>query len=264
MQAAVITISDKATQGLREDTSGPAVAELLIEAGYTIAEELIIPDEQSTIEQSLIHCADERMVALIVTTGGTGFSPRDITPEATLAVCERLAPGLPEAMRAHSMTVTPRAMLSRAQAGIRGKSLILNLPGSPKAAVENLQAVLPSLTHGLEILQGKTGECATTGRVLSVNISETKGHQKTPIPIGTLIADHGLEGDAHAGTGRQVSLLANESIDKLRVCLSDLAPGAFAENIVTEGLTLHTLPVGTKLKIGTALTELTQIGKDCH
>ena len=142
--------------------------------------------------------------------------------------------------------------------------MILNLPGSPKAAAENLDAVLPSLAHGLEILLGEAAECATTARVVSVNISETIGHQKHPIPVGTFVANHGLEGDAHAGTGRQVSLLGAESIDTLRAALPDLAPGAFAENIVTEGIVLYTLPLGTKLKIGAGLCEVTQIGKECH
>jgi len=167
-------------------------------------------------------------------------------------------------MRAYSLKVTPRAMLSRAQAGLRGKSLILNLPGSPKAAEENLRAVLDTLTHGLEILTETSGECARMAKVVSINISKQKGEQKTPIPLAILIANHGIEGDAHAGTSREVSLLGEESIDKLRAQLPDLAPGAFAENIVTEGITLHTLPLGTKLQIGESLCELTQIGKECH
>jgi len=264
MKAAVITISDKASQGLRTDTSGPAVAALLAEFGYAVAYGSTIPDDRATIEKTLIHCADALGLPLIITTGGTGFSPRDVTPEATVAVCDRLAPGIAEAMRIHSMMITPRAMLSRAAAGIRGKSLIVNLPGSPKAAKENLEAVLPTLTHGLEILTDRASECAAVARVVSVNLSETVGHQKYPIPVGKLVADHGLEGDAHAGTGRQVSLLAAESIDKLRAQLPDLAPGAFAENIVTEGIVLYTLPVGQKLKIGESLCEVTQIGKECH
>jgi len=265
-RAAVITVSDKGAQGQREDQSGPQVAALLTGAGYEIVYETIVPDDQSVIEQTLIHCADVRGIPLIVTTGGTGFAPRDVTPEATITVCDRLAPGIAEAMRLHSLRITPRAMLSRAQAGLRGQSLILNLPGSPKAAIENLEAVLPSLGHGLEILTGTTGDCAgrATGTVISVNISETKGQQKTPIPVGVLVENHGLAGDAHAGSGRQVSLLGQESVDKLRAALPDLAPGAFAENLVTEGLTLYTLPVGTRLKIGGSLCELTQIGKECH
>jgi len=265
-QAAVITVSDKGAAGRRADESGPLVAQCLTEADYTIALQTIIPDERETIEETLIHCAD-RDIALIVTTGGTGFSPRDVTPEATIAVCDRLAPGISEAMRAESLKVTPRAMLSRAAAGLRGKSLILNLPGSPKAARENLQAVLETLGHGLDILRENKGECAMTAEVIAVNISEKKGEPKHPIPAGRLRRDHGLEGDAHAGTSgdkRQVSLLGIESVDKLRARLPDLAPGAFAENIVTKGLVLHTLPVGTKLRIGESLCEVTQIGKECH
>lgn len=159
--AAVITVSDRSFRGEREDLGGPAVAEALEKAGYTVAHREIVPDEQSLIENALKHAADSRDIALIVTTGGTGFAPRDVTPEATLAVCDRLAPGIPEAMRAASMAITPRAMLSRSTAGLRGRSLILNLPGSPKGALENLMAVLPTLDHGLTILRGTPMDCAT-------------------------------------------------------------------------------------------------------
>jgi molybdenum cofactor synthesis domain-containing protein len=159
-QAAVITVSDKGANGLREDTGGPLLASLLREAGYDVVYTSIVPDEQPLIEQELIKTADELDCALTVTTGGTGFSPRDVTPEATIAVCPRLAPGIPEAMRAASAQVTNRAMLSRAQAGLRGGTLIINLPGSPKAIRENLAAVLPALDHGLAILRGDAGECA--------------------------------------------------------------------------------------------------------
>lgn len=262
--AAVLTISDRASAGHQVDQSGPAVAKLLTQAGYTVTHQAVLPDEQGTIEAALIHCADALKISLVLTTGGTGFSPRDITPEATLAVCHRLAPGIPEAMRAASLAVTPRAMLSRAQAGLRGQSLIINLPGSPRAAVENLQAVLPTLPHGLESLRGVAQTCAT-GRVVAVNISEEKGTPKHPVPSATLRPNHGIEGDAHAGPGRrQVSLLAQESTAPLRARLPELQPGSFAENIVTAGLTLHTLPVGTKIQIGPALCEISQIGKDCH
>ena len=159
-QAAVITVSDKGFAGQRVDTAGPLVSELLQENGYEIIHTQIIPDEQAQIEQILIALADERDIPLIVTTGGTGFAPRDVTPEATVKVCHRLAPGIPEAMRYASMQVTNRAMLSRMAAGIRGGTLIVNLPGSPKAAKENLLAVLPSLWHGLEMLRNVRGECA--------------------------------------------------------------------------------------------------------
>ena len=158
--AAVITVSDRSFRGERPDEAGPRVAELLREAGYRVTETALAPDEQPLIEEALRRLADQAGVQLIVTTGGTGFAPRDVTPEATLAVCERLTPGIPEAMRAASAKITPRAMLSRAQAGIRGGTLIVNLPGSPKAAQENLEAVLPALAHGLKMLSGTPADCA--------------------------------------------------------------------------------------------------------
>lgn len=160
-QAAVLTVSDRSFRGERPDGGGPLVAQLLEGAGYEIAETVIVPDEQDQIEAALRKLCDEAGVALVVTTGGTGFSPRDVTPEATVAVCQRLTPGIPEAMRYASMQVTPRGMLSRAAAGIRGKTLIVNLPGSPKAAKENLEAVLPTLAHGLEMLTGGPADCAS-------------------------------------------------------------------------------------------------------
>ena len=158
--AAVITISDKASIGEREDLGGPLVSEMLEKEGYNVVHKSIVPDEQEEIEKELIKCADELDIALVVTTGGTGFSPRDITPEATIAVCTRLTPGIPEAMRAESMKITNRAVLTRQQAGIRGKTLIVNLPGSPKAARENFAAVLPALDHGIEMIRGKKRDCA--------------------------------------------------------------------------------------------------------
>lgn len=159
-QAAVVTVSDRSFRGERPDGSGPVVAELLASAGYQVAERLVVPDEQETIEAALRELADGKDIALVVTTGGTGFAPRDVTPEATIAVCDRLTPGIPEAMRYSSMQVTNRAMLSRAAAGIRKGTLIVNLPGSPKAARENLEAVLPALAHGLEMLSGRPADCA--------------------------------------------------------------------------------------------------------
>jgi len=157
--ASVITVSDKCFEGKRDDLAGPAVCEILKSAGYIIEHATIVPDEQDIIEHELIKCADELDIALIVTTGGTGFSNRDVTPEATCAVCKKMTLGIPEAMRAESLKITSRAMLSRQQAGIRGESLIINLPGSPKAAKENLAAVLPALDHGLEILRGAKNDC---------------------------------------------------------------------------------------------------------
>ena len=159
--ASVITISDKGFSGERLDLGGPAVRELLEAEGYDVVYTAIVPDEQAIIERELIKCADELEIALAVTTGGTGFSPRDVTPEATIAVCTRMTPGIPEAMRAESLKITSRAVLTRQQAGIRGGTLVINLPGSPKAAKENLSAVLPALAHGLEVLRGVQRDCAT-------------------------------------------------------------------------------------------------------
>lgn len=155
--AAVLTVSDRSARGERPDEAGPLVVSLLETAGYRVVETALVPDEQPDIEAALIRLAGQ--AALVVTTGGTGFSPRDVTPEATLAVCERLTPGIPEAMRAASLAITPRAMLSRAAAGIRGGTLIVNLSGSPKAARENLEAVLPTLEHGLKMLLGGPTDC---------------------------------------------------------------------------------------------------------
>lgn len=161
--AAVITISDKGARGERVDTSGPAICEMTKEAGYDVVYTNIIPDEKEMIQNELIRCADEMGISLILTTGGTGFSPRDITPEATLAVVERETRGIPEAMRLASLKITPRGCLSRSAAGIRGKSLIINLPGSKKASTENLEAVLDAIGHGLEILASSgSADCAAT------------------------------------------------------------------------------------------------------
>ena len=159
-RAIVVTVSDRSFRGQRPDSAGPLVAEILKEAGYAVAGAELVPDEQPLIEAVLLRIADGEEAQLIVTTGGTGFAPRDVTPEATLAVCERLTPGIPEAMRYASSQITNRAMLSRAQAGIRKGTLIMNLPGSPKAAKENLEAVLPALAHGLEMLSGRPADCA--------------------------------------------------------------------------------------------------------
>ena len=160
-KASVITISDKGFRGEREDTAGPLAASMLKEAGYVVIAQTIVPDEQPLIEQELRRHADEIGSSLILTSGGTGFSKRDVTPEATIVVCERLAPGIPEAMRAYCLNITNRAMLSRAVAGLYHDSLIVNLPGSPKAVRENLEPVLPALEHGLQMLLGTKNECAS-------------------------------------------------------------------------------------------------------
>lgn len=158
-RAAILTISDKGHAGLREDESGGAIRAILEARGYTVSHYAVLPDEREQIAAALRQLADNRTAELILTTGGTGFSPRDVTPEATMDVAERLCPGIPEAMRAMSMTKTRRAMLSRATAALRGRSLIINLPGSVKAVRECLECVIDQLEHGLDILTGADGEC---------------------------------------------------------------------------------------------------------
>jgi molybdopterin adenylyltransferase len=149
----ILTLSDRSSRGERADSSGPALARLIQAEGWSISKQSILPDEESAIREILINWADSAELDVILTTGGTGFSPRDVTPEATRAVIEREAPGLSEAMRAASLKITPHAMLSRIVTGIRRKTLIINLPGSPKGAVENLQVVLPVLEHAIKLLQ---------------------------------------------------------------------------------------------------------------
>ena len=159
--AAVITVSDKGYRGQREDTSGPNLVKILTEKGFSVTYTSIVPDEPDVIKEQLVKCADELKIALVLTTGGTGFSPRDITPEATLEVVERLTPGIPEAMRAESMKITPKGCLSRSAAGIRGRSLIINLPGSKKASAENILAVIDPVAHGLDMLYSEgSADCA--------------------------------------------------------------------------------------------------------
>lgn len=266
-RAAVITISDKGSKGERIDTSGPALVKILEADGWNVIYTSIIPDDTETIKSELTKCSDELNTALILTTGGTGFSPRDVTPEATLAVIEREVRGIPEAMRAESMKITPMGCLSRAVSGIRKSSLIINLPGSEKAARECFSAVKPAVNHGTEMLSGKTQDCGqSTAKILAVCVSENKGEQKHAVKSVTLKADWGIMGDAHAGKWhRQVSLLAVESVARLEGVTGMKFPaGSFAENILTQGIRLHDLLVGTKIRIGSALCEVTQIGKECH
>lgn len=160
IKTAILTISDKGSRGDRIDVTGPSVRESLPESEYHIDYYKIIPDELDIIKEELIHLCDTSKIDLVLTNGGTGFSKRDVTPEATQGVIEKYVPGIGEAMRMKSLEITPKAMLSRGISGIRKDTLIINLPGSPKAAVENLNFVLPALKHGIEILKGEASECA--------------------------------------------------------------------------------------------------------
>jgi len=155
----IITVSDKGSKGERADASGPAIEEMIKQIGGRMEKYVIVPDEKQDIKEAIIDMSDNLGLNLILTTGGTGFSKRDVTPEATLEVIERVVPGIPEAMRAKSLLITPKAMLSRAQAGIRKQTLIINLPGSPKSVRENLEVIIPALKHGIEILTGQASEC---------------------------------------------------------------------------------------------------------
>ncbi len=159
--AAVITVSDKGYLGQREDTSGPNLCKILTDRGFAVVHTAIVPDDMEKIQRELLRCTDEFGISLVLTTGGTGFSPRDITPEATMAVIERLTPGIPEAMRYESLKITPKGCLSRSVAGIRRRTLIINLPGSKKASQENILAVIDPVVHGLEMLLGEgSADCA--------------------------------------------------------------------------------------------------------
>lgn len=153
MRIAILTVSDRSARGERADQSGPALAQAVHEYGWYLVKQALLPDEMAALGELLAIWADSGEIDVILTTGGTGFSPRDITPEATLSVIQRSAPGLAEAMRAISLTITPHAMLSRAVAGIRSRTLIINLPGSPKAALENLAVIAPVLQHAVQLLQ---------------------------------------------------------------------------------------------------------------
>lgn len=152
MRIGILTVSDRSARGERPDLAGPAIEKLIVDQGWSVVRLEIIPDEMLILREALANWADSGNMDIILTTGGTGFSPRDITPEATKAVIERDAPGLVEAMRTASLKVTAHAMLSRASAGIRGRALIVNLPGSPRAAIENLNVILPTLKHAVELL----------------------------------------------------------------------------------------------------------------
>ena len=176
IRAAVGTLSDKASAGLRADASGPLLRELLQGIGAVTRDAIVIPDDQPTIERTLSALADSGDIDLILTTGGTGLAPRDRTPEATLAVADRLAPGFGEAMRAASLAITPNAMLSRATAAVRNKTLIINMPGSPKACREHFAVIAPVLDHAVETVRGEASECASSSRLLKNGTSAAGPH----------------------------------------------------------------------------------------
>lgn len=155
----IITASDKGFKGEREDKSGEVIKDMIKKSGYTLKKYILLPDEKDLIEKELIYMCDDLKINLVLTTGGTGFSQRDITPEATKAIIEREANGISEAIRYYSLQITPRAMLSRGVSGIRKNTLIINLPGSEKAVRESLEFILPSIKHGIEILTGEAAEC---------------------------------------------------------------------------------------------------------
>jgi len=161
ISAGVITVSDRGSRGEREDKSGQEIVSMLKGIAATVVHTIIIPDEKDQIKDALIECADKKQLDLIVTTGGTGVSPRDVTPDATLEIIEKEVPGMAEAMRRESAAITPHAMISRAVVGIRGCSLIINLPGSPRGVRENLAVILPALKHAIEKIKGDDAECAS-------------------------------------------------------------------------------------------------------
>lgn len=158
-RVAVITSSDTGYRGEREDLSGPTIKGIVEKEGYEVVSMEILPDDRETLASRMAEIADKGLAELLLTTGGTGFSPRDVMPEATEDIIERKVPGIPEAMRAYSLTITKRAMLSRAAAGIRRQTLIINLPGSPKAVRESLEYIIGALGHGIEIMTGEAGNC---------------------------------------------------------------------------------------------------------
>ncbi len=162
-RAAVLTASDRGARGEREDKSGKVIEEIIRSIGGEVVEYVVVPDDLQSIKEQLIILADQVKADIILTTGGTGLSPRDNTPEATLSVLDKQVPGMAEIMRAESLKKTPHAMLSRAVCGVRGKTLIINLPGSPKAVKECLEVIKPALPHAVELLKGQVTDCAHTG-----------------------------------------------------------------------------------------------------
>ena len=263
-RVAIITASDSGFLGQREDISGPEIRRIMEEHDYQVVYYEVLPDDRLKLAATLKRLADEGDVDLVLTTGGTGFSPRDCTPEATLDIIQREAPGIPEAMRYISLQKTKRAMLSRGVAGIRGKTLLINLPGSPKAVRECLTYIVSELAHGLDILQGEAQNCGI-GKVLAICVSKEKGVQKKSVREVMMIENHGLEGDAHGGDWhRQVSLLSHDKIEAFRKRGASVKDGDFGENLVVRGIDFSALPVGSKLSCNDVVLEITQIGKECH
>ncbi len=290
LRVAVLVLSDRCSAGLRPDLSGPALADWLAARDAAVTGCDVIPDDRDAIAARLEGLCDDGGCDVVLTCGGTGVSPRDVTPEATRAVLDLELPGFAEAMRAASARLTPHALISRALAGARRGTLVINLPGSPRAAVENLEAVWAAVPHAAAKLRGDPRDCATArrnatipfaadaadrmatgavaarGRLEAVCLSAAKGTVKSAVPVARLEAGHGLVGDAHAGPWhRQVSLLAGESVDRVREVLPGLVAGAFAENLVLRGLDLAAAQVGDRFEVGPdAVLEVTQIGKECH
>lgn len=277
-KAGIITLSDKGSRGERRDESGPLIEKILKENGIcSVEESIIIPDEKDLLRDNLLRMSDDEKYHLILTTGGTGLSPRDITPEVTLEVGEKNVPGISEYMRVRSFEITPKAMLSRGVSVMRGQTLIINLPGSPKAVRENLEFILPALKHGLDIMTGQSGECGSSetvtqflhnknkGEIKAVCISEKKGTAKENIKGAKIIENFGIEGDAHGGIWhRQVSLLSYEKIEEFKKAGAKVSDGSFGENLIVEGINLTGLPIGTLLRVNDVILEVTQIGKECH
>ncbi|MDR1542090.1 MAG: hypothetical protein LBU32_29760 [Clostridiales bacterium] len=267
--AAVITVSDSCSAGVREDSAGAAVVRFLEENSWDASYTCIIPDDADAITSNIIKVSDELGVNLCLTVGGTGFSQRDVTPEATKSAIEREVPGIPEYMRMKSMESTPFGMLSRAVAGLRKHTLIINLPGSKEAALECLSSVLPGLSHAVETLLSKgsshqmnpLAESLNSSRVIAVCVGKAAGDKKHETPAIFLLEGEGAEGDVH-DPEHQVSILAIEAVRKMqKETPITLKPGAFSENILTEGL--ETAEIGDKLRIGNSVVEVTSIGRPC-
>lgn len=241
-RASVLTISDKGSRGEREDRSGPLLCGMLREHGYEVIHTEIIPDEQDQIRDVLIRCCDALGVQLVLTTGGTGFSPRDVTPEATIAVIERETPGIAEAMRAASMQVTPRGCLSRGVAGIRGRTLIVNLPGSPKAAKENLEAVIGAIGHGLEMLASEgSADCAAPADTVAAPPSvdawlrEAKAHPDAG-KVGMYLIHNGVVRETARARVRQGDEQARPVIGMAFSCDREKAAAAERDTLAMDGV----------------------------